>query len=123
MAAEPRTIPATIARVNGQGFQTREDPGKWFNLSKYATPPPTIPPAGTEVRIALDGSGYVRAIETVGTPPATAPADRHGAPTKDAAIIRMNALKCAAQLLGPEAETDRVLALAAKLEAWITRAS
>ena len=121
MAAENRTIPATIARVNGHGFQTREDPGKWFNLSKYATPAPAIPPAGTEVRITLDGSGYVRAIEPVGTPPATPPAERHGVPTKDAAIIRMNALKCAARLLGPEAETDRVLALAARLEAWINR--
>jgi len=124
VAAETRIIPATIARVNGQGFQTREDPGKWFNLSKYATPPPAIPPAGTEVRITLDGSGYVRAIEPVDTAEAVtrAPGRHTGAPpTKDVAIIRMNALKCAARLLGQGAETDSLLALAGKLEAWIAR--
>lgn len=125
MAAETKTFPATIARVNGHGFQTREDPGRWFNLSKYASPPPTIPPIGTECQITVDGAGFVRAIAPVDAsahntePPQ---ANRAGPPSKDVSIIRMNALKCASRLLGPDADTEAALALAERLEAWITRA-
>lgn len=125
MAAETKTFPATIARVNGSGFTTREQPGKWWNLSKYASPAPAIPPIGTECQITVDGAGFVRAITPVDTSAhSTAPpqASRAGAPSKDVSIIRMNALKTAARLVGPDADTEAVLALAGRLEAWITRA-
>src|SRR5438105_3196685 len=98
-ATDTRTITATIARVNGSGFTTQEQPQTWLNLSKYATPAPTIPPAGAQVRLVLDGSGFVRAIKPVATAPSpTASSDGLAAampPSKDTAIVRMAAVKAA----------------------------
>lgn len=34
MAQQLRTIQATISRINGHGFQVREQPGVWLNVSK-----------------------------------------------------------------------------------------
>jgi len=121
-ATESHTITATIARVTGRGFTTRERPNTWLNLSRYAKP--TIPPADTEVRVTLDADGYVRAIEAILSPPELTPADteQHPTPpTKDATIVRMAAIKAAARLMGADSGTDSVLALAAKLGDWIKR--
>jgi hypothetical protein len=118
------TMIATIARVNGRGFQTREDPGKWFNLSRYQAPAPAIPPVGTEVRITLDGAGYVRAIETADDGEENNGSVGNGSvppSSEKVTSIRIEALKCACRLLGPETETARIVAFAAKLEDWITR--
>ena len=38
MAANLRTMRATITKVNDTGFQCAEEED-WFNLSKYAKPP------------------------------------------------------------------------------------
>jgi len=35
--------PVTITKTNDTGFQAAEEPGTWFNLSKYAKPAPSIP--------------------------------------------------------------------------------
>jgi hypothetical protein len=122
MATETRTITATIARVNGSGFQTQEHPGKWLNLSRYATPPPTIPAVGEEVLIALDGAGYLRAIEPVARaePPTSVvePPSTAFLKPRDTAIVRSNALMCAVKLLGSPADIGETLKLAARLEAW-----
>jgi len=124
-ATDTRTVTATIARVNGRGFTTQEQPNSWLNLSRYAKPAPTIPPSGTEVRLTIDGDGYVRAIELVPAPPASsqpqAPRPTTAAPTKDQSIVRMAAVKAAAHIGGQGSTAENVLELAAKLEAWISR--
>jgi hypothetical protein len=130
-ATDTRTITAAIARVNGRGFTTVEQPQTWLNLSKYAVPTPVIPPAGSQVQLTLDGSGYVRAIEVLGHPstngvlkaPAAAPAapEAPALRTRDGSIVRMAALKCAVRLTEPGAGVEAVLATARQLEAWITR--
>jgi len=122
MAAETRTFTATISRVNTTGFQTQEQPNVWLNLSKYADPRPAIPPVGSEVRITVDASGFVRAIETTREAPAPATStNHHEAPTKDTTIVRMAALKCAVRLTPPGSDLAAVLQLAGRFEAWITR--
>src|SRR5437764_15441754 len=61
-ATESRTITATIARIHGRGFLTREQPDRWLNLSKLAGPGLAIPPVGTQVSVQLDSAGYVRGL-------------------------------------------------------------
>ena len=111
--------------MNGRGFTTREQPTTLFNLSKYATPPPTIPPVGTDVRLTLDGDGFVRSIEPLGAPALNGSSEHPPAPTmppgKDGSIVRMAALKVAARVCPPGAQPEAVLALAARFEAWISR--
>jgi hypothetical protein len=122
MAVETRTFTATISRVNTTGFQIQERPGVWLNLSKYTDPRPTIPPVGTEVRITVDSSGFVRAIQTTREAPAPPPpTDHHEPPTKDTAIVRMASLKAAVRLTPPGADPTAVTQLAGVFEAWINR--
>lgn len=135
MAAPTTTIRATIARVNGHGFQTREDPGKWWNVSKYASPAPAIPPTGADVLLTIDASGFVRAIELAGSPaptpaplpqPAAPPAlaERHGSPPdRETVIVRLACLKAAARYLNRDgdADSDAVTSLAGRWEAWTLR--
>ena len=42
MATTLRTVRFTITKTNDTGFQTAEEPGTWFNVSKYAKPAPAI---------------------------------------------------------------------------------
>src|SRR4030095_17252535 len=67
MPSAKRTFTATIGRTNDHGFQISERPGVWLNLSKFDDPQPIIPPAGTIAKLTLDGAGFVRAIEPVGS--------------------------------------------------------
>jgi hypothetical protein len=148
-ATEIRSRTATIARVHGRGFTTREQPNTWLNPSKLASPNLVIPPVGTEVRFKLDGGGYVRDLEPLSAPSrrpdepapvqggtdvapdanrAPLPHDANDAePHREAptagepATIRSNLLLCAARLLGPEVSTEDALKLAARLEAWCLR--
>lgn len=126
MAASMTTINATIVRVNGHGFQTREDPGRWFNVSKFQNPAPTIPPAGTEVTLTIDGSGFVRRIEQAfGNPAADAPGAAPGPETCRGALdTRLACLAAAAAFLAPrsEAKSADVLAMAEMFEKWAERA-
>jgi hypothetical protein len=121
-----RTVTATIARVNGTGFQTQEQPGVWLNLSKYANPEPTIPPKGTTVQLGIDGSGFVRSIEPLGNG-LNGHETRHEAP--GAALVpsgtaaRIAALTAAATFLAPrpDAKSTDVLTIAATFESWLNR--
>jgi len=54
MATTLQTRRFTITRVNDTGFQALEEPGTWFNLSKYAKPPLAIPPVGSRVEAQVD---------------------------------------------------------------------
>ena len=127
MAAITRTVPATIARVNDHGFQTIEDPGKWWNVSKFVNPAPIIPPKGTEVTLTLDGAGYVRSIEPVpsqpsGSDPASdTPQAAEGRECPATPLgTRLACLAAAASFLAPrsEAKSSDVLAVAELFETW-----
>jgi hypothetical protein len=59
-----------------------EQPGQWLNLSEFVSPLPLIPPAGTVVTVAVDGSGYVRAIEPLAEGEAPQPSS-HSSPSGD----------------------------------------
>ncbi len=68
MAAVLKTINGTISRTNDRGLQIQEQPGLWLNLSKFASPPPTIPPTGSEVELSIDAAGFVREIRLLDAP-------------------------------------------------------
>jgi hypothetical protein len=120
--------------VNDHGFQTHEDPGRWFNLSRYVTPAPIIPPRGTAVRLTIDGSGFVRAIEPLSlqgeapvvpheTRQEAVGAAQHPSPTREVVISRLAVLKAAAAFCAarPDLKSSDVLRVAESWEAWITR--
>jgi hypothetical protein len=131
MAAPTTQVTATISRVNDHGFTTQEEPARWFNLSKWADPVPVIPAKGTEVKLTLDSSGYVRSIEPLDAPsnghhprqdaPTSAPT---GALTRDQVITRLACLKAAAGFLSTReaSKSTDVLAVAESFERWVTRA-
>jgi hypothetical protein len=123
-----RTFTATIARTNGHGFQTLEQPGTWLNLSKFDQPPLVIPPAGTVVRLTLDGSGFVRGIEPADGADLPQPqlplgVDAAARPSVTTSITRLAVLKAAARLLAgtPDASVDQVLEVADTFERWVER--
>jgi hypothetical protein len=127
-ATETRTITATIARIHGRGFLTREQPGTWLNVSKLADAGVTIPPPGTPVRVTLDAAGFVRAIaadlDSDLQPPLLADAGSGGGPpaaASETALVRAHLLCCAAGLLGPDATVAGVIEVAAQLEGWCRR--
>jgi hypothetical protein len=132
MAAPTTTLTATIARSNGKGFQTQEQPGVWLNLSKFAEPAPVVPPVGTACRLTLDAAGFVRAIEPLDqSGPALPPLELEprdqlptGAPpSRETTITRLACLKAAAEFLAPRegAKHADVLEVAARFEAWTMR--
>jgi hypothetical protein len=131
--AQTTTFTATISRINDHGFQTSEDPGRWYNISKYAKPEPAIPPKGTAVRLTIDGAGFIRAIEPLAVEPAArdgaeprqdAPAPVHPGPaSRETVITRLACLKAAGGFLAtrPDAKSADVLAVAASWADWVTR--
>jgi hypothetical protein len=126
--AQMTTLTATIARVNDHGFQTQEEPGRWFNVSKYASPAPVIPPKGTPVTLTLDGSGFIRAIEPVSSATASNGHEPHqdarpAAPGRETVITRLACLKAAAAFLAtrPDAKSTDVLRVAESWEEWTQR--
>jgi hypothetical protein len=126
MARTLTTITATVARVNGQGFQIQEQPGKWLNVSRYADPVPRIPPAGSEVELALDGSGFVREIRLAAQPADTPHPSQRDAKANcppDNITTRLAALKAAAIFLAtrPDAKAVDVLKVAEAFESWAAR--
>lgn len=117
---------ATIAKINEHGFQTKERPGVWINLSKYATPMPEIPPPGTEVELAMDTSGFVREIRPANgthSAPTSEPARSTPPSSREIAITRLAVLKAAARFLADrtDAKSADVLTVAASWEGWINR--
>ena len=115
----------TVAKTNSTGLQTAEDPGRWINLSKFSQPAPIIPPVGTVVELALDGSGFIREIRALGTnaaPGASGSTERR-APVTDTQTVRLACLTAAATFLAPRAEAKRehLLELAELMETWATR--
>jgi hypothetical protein len=133
MAQQLTSIPATISRVNDTGFQTQEDPGRWFTVSRFAKPAPTIPPRGTPCRIIVDDRGFVSRIEPLDPSPEPPPDAAQNAPkplsgSTGAAparevVIRLEVLKAAVAFCAsrPEAKCGDVLTVAQAWEVWVTR--
>jgi len=127
MATHLRTIQATITKTNDTGFQIAEQPGTWFNISKYASPMPVIPPAGTRVEASIDPRGFVMAIESLpqnGAVVVAAPSSSTRPTTpSDATATRLALLKIAARFLAtrPEAKAADVLTVATSWESWVGR--
>src|SRR5579862_248764 len=120
------TVERTILKANAQGtgFLTTEEPGKWFNLSRFASPAPAIPLAGTTARITVDGKGFVRKVEPIAsaTTAQNAPeAPRTPVPPTTAIEVRLALLQAAAAFLAPrsEAKTTDVVTVAEVWESWI----
>lgn len=131
---EITTIERTVVRGNsaGTGFLTAEEPGKWFNLSRFVSPTPIIPAPGTHTRVTLDGKGFVRAIELVDSKMPSLSEDaqlgdtgtfgrdghlRSNLPTE----IRLALLQAAATFLATrtDAKSTDVLTVAQVWESWL----
>jgi hypothetical protein len=96
MVALMPSITVTVAKVNGTGFTSEEEPRRLFNLSKFQDPAPVIPPAGTVCRVTVNGAGFVRAIEPVtfepsasGVTPCEHTPGEHTPATRDTVITRL----------------------------------
>src|SRR5579859_3796811 len=123
-------ISGVVEAANPRGFLLAGREG-WLNLSRYADPTPEIPGEGALVRVGLDKAGFVRTIEVEAAPerPATAVADASSgynpaSGVRDQRIMRQAVLNTATAILssgGREADADDVLALAERLESWVTR--
>ena len=96
------TITGTVSRVNGKGFQIAELDG-WLNISKYASPAPTMPTVGERVNITIDKSGFVRKIEPIAKP--ATPPESGPAPAPTSSVDRETAK---GELMKQVAETYRV---------------
>jgi hypothetical protein len=118
-----------------------------LNISKYAKPAPLLPREGMHVEVGLDRSGYVRAVHLVTPPeeeqstgvparasellylsdeePASAAEQREQQlPDRDTRIMRQAVLNTATAILGSggrDINAADVLALAARLEGWVSR--
>ncbi|HEY7295790.1 MAG TPA: hypothetical protein VH916_12165 [Dehalococcoidia bacterium] len=123
-------IRGVVEAANPRGFLLAGRDG-WLNISRYADPTPEIPVEGALVRVGLDKAGYVRTIEVESEPErAAASVAESGAAyagqfgVRDTRIMRQAVLNTATAILssgGREAAADDVLALAERLESWVTR--
>lgn len=124
-------ITGAVERVGNYGF-TLEGREGW--ISKFAEPRPELPCEGDRVRVALDKSGYARAVQVIGTPPAPVTAMQHAATRaetgesapadRETRIMREAVLNTAAAILasgGRATDVGAVLELATALEGWVTR--
>ena len=110
-------IVGLVAAVNPNGIKLEGRDG-WVNFSKFAAG--LVPPQrGQRVTVQLDKSGFVRAIETAEGMATTVDTG----PSRDTLIIRQCAIKAAAEFCAsrPELKSSDLLALAERMEAWVTR--
>jgi hypothetical protein len=124
-------ISGVVEAANPRGLLLAGRDG-WLNISRYADPVPPIPPEGSLVRLGLDKAGFIRTIEVEaeGERPALAAvsetAGGYGQTfgVRDQRIMRQAVLNTATAILssgGREADPDDVIALAERLESWVTR--
>ena len=107
-----------VTAVNPKGFKL-EGRDDWLNFSKFAAD--LVPPSrGQAVTVTLDGLGFVRAI----APAAAAPdAQQQASAGRETLIIRQTCIKASAEFCAsrPDLKSADLLALAERMEAWITR--
>jgi hypothetical protein len=72
------------------------------NFSKYAEPPIALPRRGANVRLGLDGSGFVRELQVL-----VEAGSASETPDRSREIRRQVAIKTAAQLVGAFASVTR----------------
>lgn len=143
------SVDGVITAANAKGVKLNNG-DQWLNVSKFGDPV-VIPPTGTQVRVGLDKSGFIRSIVPMNggfqqsspqyqQPPAQqyqqqpqyAPQQggyepeppQNPAPSRDQQIARMNALTNAVACLasgGQVAEVGAVFDLAGEFEAWVLR--
>ena len=111
-------VEGTVESANERGVRL-DGESDWRNFSKWTAEPITPPRRGSNVRLALDASGFVRLIEILDAAPQTS------SPTRDRTITRLAVLKAASNFLGlmsqarEEVRSDHVLVLADKWLAWV----
>ena len=109
-----------VASVNPKGLKV-EGHVDWLNFSRFA--PNLVPPSrGQAVSVTLDRSGFVRAISPA-APTDVPQAQGGGLASRETAIIRQTCIKAAAEFAAgrPELKSADLLALAERIEAWVTR--
>jgi len=118
-ADQGRTLRVAVTAVNPKGFKL-EGQADWLNFSKFAAD--LVPPArGQVVAVHLDKSGYVRAIAPAGDVTTTVVIST--GPSRDVTITRLAVLKAASVFAAsrPELRSADLIALAERMEAWVTR--
>lgn len=124
-------ISGVVEAANPRGLLLAGREG-WLNISRYADPVPPIPPEGSLVRLGLDKAGFIRTIEVEAEgerPALAAVAETAGSygqtfSVRDQRIMRQAVLNTATAILSSgarEADPDEVIALAERLESWVTR--
>ncbi len=113
-------LTGVVSSVNPKGIKL-EGLDEWLNFSKFAAD--LAPPSrGQAVSVTLDGQGFVRAI---GPAAATATPDAPQPPSagRETLIIRQTCIKASAEFCAsrPELRSTDLLALAERMEAWVTR--
>ena len=138
------TVEGVITAANAKGIKLNNG-DQWLNISKFGDPV-IIPATGTQVRVGLDRSGFIRSILPGGggyqqrppqqyTPKQSYDSQpqqggyepepqQNAAPSRDQQIARMNALTNAVACLasgGQVAEVGAVFELAGEFEQWVLR--
>ena len=111
-------VEGIVASVNERGVRL-EGESEWRNFSQYGERP-DLPSRGQRVRLGLDGSGFVRALE---------PLEQAAGPTavvgRERSIVRQACLKAAATfcsgkaVAGAEVTSSDVVKIAAAFERWV----
>jgi hypothetical protein len=124
LSDQPQTVTGRVASVNPAGLKL-DGSMIWLNFSKYAEN--IVPPErGAYVSLALDKSGFIRAVTLRDGSEAIQPrAEGRGARDegRDRTITRLAVLKAAAEFgaARPQLKSGDVLAIAATWERWIMR--
>jgi hypothetical protein len=111
-------IEGTVESANERGLRL-DGESDWRNFSKYGDR--IAPPArGTNVRLGLDASGFVRELQVLDAAPSSASSS-----SRDRTITRLSVLKTAAAFLGAMGQvhegvkSDHVIPLAERWLAWV----
>jgi len=108
-----------VLSVNERGLRLegRED---WLNVSKWATDV-TLPQRGACVTVTLDTSGFICSIDQAAA--ASTNVLAAAGPSKDTTITHLAVLEAVAGFAAsrPGLKSADLLALAERMEAWVTR--
>ena len=111
------TLTGPVERVSETGIKVQ---GTWASFSRFH--PVERPQPGQAVRVAVDGKGFIKALEVVDDFPGAVkiPGAGNG---RDSLIIRQTCLKAAAEFCAarPELKSADLFALAERIEAWVVR--
>jgi hypothetical protein len=107
----PTLIEGLVEATNERGIRIGED---WFNKSQFH--PVDLPDVGTQVRLSIDGKGFIRTLELVESPTVVSG-------SRDRTISRLAVLKAAAAFGAsrPDCKSEHVLQIADKWLEWVNR--